>query len=314
MTAAALTVTLNPAIDQTIRLDRLCPGAVHRGHGVSFHAGGKGVNVASCLADWGGDAVTASGLLGLNNISHFEALFSAKRITDAFIRIPGETRTNIKLSHDGETTDINLPGLTPGPQALDAVISRITSLATAGTLALLAGTLPGGVDDHVYATLTEVLTKRGARVLLDTSGPALKAALAGAVQPFCVKPNRAELEHFAGHSLDSDATLIEAARRLTARGVRLVVVSLGAEGAMFVTQHQVIHAALPALRVTSTVGAGDAMVAGIMAALREEAGLERLACLSTSFAAGKLTLAGPNLPPRGQIEALGADVQLQIVQ
>ena len=314
MIASALTVTLNPAIDETILLDRLRPGHVHRAQAVRFNPGGKGVNVASCLADWGGGEVIATGLLGHNNTSHFEALFTTKRITDAFIRIPGDTRTNIKLSHDGETTDINLPGLVPSAAELQALLARSAGLATTGTLALLAGSLPSGVADDTYATLAETLIRRGARVMLDTSGTALKAALAGKAQPFCVKPNRAELEYFAGHSLTGDDAVIEAARGLTARGVQLVVVSLGAEGALFITESQILRAALPALRVTSTVGAGDAMVAGIMAALREEAGLERLARLATAFAAGKLGLAGPNLPPRGQIEALGGAVTIRIIQ
>ncbi|MBB5374248.1 1-phosphofructokinase [Acidocella aromatica] len=309
----ALTVTLNPAIDQTVLLGHLRPGHVHRAQGVSFNAGGKGVNVASCLADWG-DKVSATGFLGENNTLRFETLFMTKLIEDAFIRIPGETRTNIKLSHDGDTTDINLPGLTPNAEELQALVSRINALATTGTLALLAGSLPGGVDEGFYAALTEALAKRGARVLLDTSGAPLKAALAGAVLPFCLKPNRAELEQFAGHNLTSDAAVIEAARGLIARGVQLVVVSLGEDGALFITQSQVLRASLPVVHAASTVGAGDAMVAGIMAALREEAGLERIARLSTAFAAGKLTLAGPNLPPRGDIEALSANVKIQNIQ
>ncbi|MDR3505857.1 MAG: 1-phosphofructokinase [Acidocella sp.] len=309
----ALTVTLNPAIDQTVLLGHLRPGHVHRAQGVSFNAGGKGVNVASCLADWG-DKVSATGFLGENNTLRFETLFMTKLIGDAFIRIPGETRTNIKLSHDGDTTDINLPGLVPNAEELQALSARIGTLTTTGTLALLAGSLPGGVDESFYAALTETLAQRGARVLLDTSGAPLQAALAGAVLPFCLKPNRAELEQLVGHALPDDAAVIGAARQLIAHGVQLVVVSLGEDGALFITQSQVLRAALPVVRAASTVGAGDAMVAGIMAALREEAELERIARLSTAFAAGKLTLAGPNLPPRGDIEALSANVQIQNIQ
>jgi 1-phosphofructokinase len=309
----ALTVTLNPAIDQTVLLGHLRPGHVHRAQGVSFNAGGKGVNVASCLADWG-DQVSATGFLGENNTLRFETLFMTKQIGDAFIRIPGETRTNIKLSHDGDTTDINLPGLIPTAEELQALVARIGTLATTGTLALLAGSLPGGVDEGFYATLTEALAKRGARVLLDTSGAPLKAALAGAMLPFCLKPNRAELEQLVGQPLPDDAAVIASARGLIARGVQLVVVSLGEDGALFITQSQVLRASLPVVRAASTVGAGDAMVAGIMMALREEAELERIARLSTAFAAGKLTLAGPNLPPRGDIEALSANVKIQNIQ
>ncbi len=311
MTAPVLTVTLNPALDETILLDHLRPGEVHRAHGVALHAGGKGVNVAACLADWGGGGVTATGVLGADNAAAFEALFAAKRITDGFLRAPGETRTNIKLSHDGDTTDINLPGLRISAELAAAVADKVEALAVPGGLALLAGSLPGGMENAFYPALTARLAARGVRVLLDTSGAPLNAALAGAALPFAIKPNRAELEGFAGHALASDEALLEVARGLIARGVNLVVVSLGAEGALFVTAQEALRAAVPPLRATSTVGAGDAMMAGIIAALRAGAGLERLARLATAFAAGKLSRPGANLPPRQEVEALAEGVQLQ---
>ena len=109
MTRPVLTVTLNPAIDQTIVLGTLQPGAVHRAQSARFDAGGKGVNVASCLADWG-EQVVATGILGDANDGVFRSLFATKGVIDRFVRIPGNNRTNIKLVHAGDTTDINLPG------------------------------------------------------------------------------------------------------------------------------------------------------------------------------------------------------------
>ena len=121
-----LTLTLNPAIDVTVTLEALRPGQVNPALRQERHAAGKGINVASCLADWGA-AVTATGLLGADNESIFRALFAEKRIADRCTRIPGETRTNIKLldRSSGETTDINLPGLAPDAAALDACIAEV---------------------------------------------------------------------------------------------------------------------------------------------------------------------------------------------
>lgn len=311
MSAAILTVTLNPALDQTILLDHLVPGEVHRAKGAALHAGGKGVNVASCLADWGGNALTASGILGADNQAAFTALFAAKGIADGFLRVPGETRTNIKLSHDGDTTDINLPGLTVPAEMQNTLADRVEELCVPGGLALLAGSLPADIEPAFYATLLTRLAARGVRVLLDTSGAPLKAGLSGAVLPFAIKPNRAELEEFVGHELADDDALLEAAHELNARGVELVVVSLGAEGALFVTAKQALRASLPPLRALSTVGAGDAMMAGILAGLREGAALDRIARLGTAFAAGKLSRPGANLPPRQDVETLADQVQLQ---
>jgi 1-phosphofructokinase len=309
MTSRIITVTLNPAIDETITLENFRLGAVNRARGASLHAGGKGVNVASCLADWGLE-VTAAGILGTDNAGVFELLFAAKRIAGAFLHVPGETRTNIKLSHDGETTDINLPGLTATPEAARRVLRTVLAAAGQSGLVVLAGSLPGGLPPETYATMIEALNGAGARVLLDSSGPALERALAARHLPFCIKPNRAELEAYCGQRLERDSSLIAAARRLIALGVGLVVISLGAEGALFVTQAAALHARLPAIKAASTVGAGDAMVAGITAALAASQELENIARLATAFAVAKLGLPGPNLPPRAEILRLAENVQI----
>ncbi|PTQ11564.1 1-phosphofructokinase [Sphingomonas oleivorans] len=308
-----LTVTLNPAIDQTIALDRLVRGAVHRAHSVRYDAGGKGVNVASCLADWG-VPVAVTGLLGRENAAVFEALFAAKRIDDRFVRADGVTRTNIKLVDDEETTDINLPGLTATPQALDAVTETATALVRRGDIAILSGSLPLGCAPDHYAQLIAALGESEMRVILDASGPALTAALAAPVLPFCIKPNRHELAAWAGTSLDTLDDLVAAARQLHARGVALVIVSMGAEGALFLSDEATLVAGLPAAELASTVGAGDAMVAGIAAALVEGAGLERIARLSTAFAVAKIGRAGPHLPDLATVRALADEVNIRVLE
>jgi 1-phosphofructokinase len=305
-----VSVTLNPAIDETVVLETLRPGEVHRARAVSFHAGGKGVNVASCLADWDFGAITAMGILGANNAGVFESLFAAKKIRDGFVRVAGETRTNIKLVHDGDTTDINLPGLEVDAGLIARVREGIFANAVAGDLVLLAGSVPSGASATVYAELIAALHERGVRVVLDTSGAPLNAALRAPELPYCIKPNRSELEAFAGRALPADTDLIAAARALNARGVALVIVSLGAEGSLYVTDPQMLHAKLPVIRAASTVGAGDAMVAGIIAALAEGAPLERIARLATAFAAGKLGQAGPNLPGKDIINELARNVTI----
>ncbi|KAA0576356.1 1-phosphofructokinase [Azospirillum sp. Sh1] len=312
MTKPVVTVTLNPAIDQTITVEALKPGSVHRARAVRHNAGGKGVNVASCLADWG-TPVVATGLLGTGNAAPFEALFQAKGIADAFLRLPGETRVNIKIADlaANDTTDINLPGLTADPGALGRMQETVRRLVEPGTPVLLAGSLPDGLPTDTYAILTADLAAAGARVVLDSSGAPLAAALAttGAL-PHCIKPNRHELEDWAGRPLPSDADLLDAARGLNRRGVGVVVVSLGADGALFVDRTRALHGRLPPVQALSTVGAGDAMVAGLIAAFQQEGGLEDVARLSVAFAAAKLGCFGPNLPDPATVRALAAQVTL----
>ncbi|HNB52190.1 MAG TPA: PfkB family carbohydrate kinase, partial [Anaerolineales bacterium] len=124
------TVTLNPAIDQTVKVVNFQPNAVNRSHDMQFDAGGKGVNVASFLADYG-CKVAVTGFLGADNPRIFESLFLKKGIADHFIRIPGRTRTNIKIvdEQSQETTDINMAGEAPSAQALEALLHVIENLA-----------------------------------------------------------------------------------------------------------------------------------------------------------------------------------------
>lgn len=307
-----VTVTLNPAIDQTIRLDRLRPGQVHRARAVRHDAGGKGVNVASCLADWG-VPVAAAGILGGENAGVFEALFARKGIKDACLRVDGETRTNIKIAADDATTDINLPGLSCDAGILGRVAASVREAGSPPAFCLLAGSLPEGLPAYGYRLLAAELGAAGYRIVVDTSGAALEATLApGAAPPVVLKPNRHELEELAGHPLPAIADVVAAAERLRNRGILHVVVSLGPEGALFCGPEGRRLARLAA-DPASTVGAGDAMVAGILAALTEDPGPDRLARLATAFAVGKLGLPGPNLPPRDTIERLAGAVDISSV-
>ncbi len=121
-TPDVVTVTLNPAIDLTVTVDRLVVGHVQRASAALANCGGKGVNVAGCLADWGA-RVAATGVIGRSNDGAFADFFAGKGIADRFVRIAGETRTNIKIADtaSGETTDVNLPGLRVSDDAFASV-------------------------------------------------------------------------------------------------------------------------------------------------------------------------------------------------
>lgn len=314
--AVIVTVTLNPAIDLTVEVEGLRPGTVHRARSVERNAGGKGVNVASCLADWG-VPVVATGVLGRDNAATFESLFTVKGIADRFLRAPGDTRTNIKLADTatGDTTDINLSGLTVDGAMLRHLDGVLAGVVTNGTLVVLAGSLPAGVPAEAYARLCADIRGRGGRVVLDTSGAPLAASLGApaAALPYAVKPNRHELEAFTGTPLPDGPAVLSAAGALVARGIALVVVSLGSEGALFVSAERAVRCRLPPVAALSTVGAGDAMVAGIVAALGADAPLERLARLSVAFAAAKLARVGPHLPAPTVVETLAAQAALDPV-
>jgi len=304
-------VTLNPAIDLTVTVDRFVLGAVQRASSAVSNCGGKGVNVAGCLADWGVN-VAITGVLGRANEGVFADFFAEKAIADLAVRAHGATRTNVKIADraSGETTDINLPGLSVSAEAFEAVRATLRDLVAPGSPVALSGSLPDSLPETAWATLSADLAARNARVVLDSSGAALAAALNGGGALFAVKPNRAELEGLTGRALPTIGDLVAAANDIVKRGVTLVVVSLGADGALFIERDIALAATLPPKTVLSTVGAGDAMVAGICAALVEGAGLERLARLAVAFAAAKHDRIGPYLGPTENVERLAKTVHV----
>ncbi|MDR6672769.1 1-phosphofructokinase [Xanthomonas sp. 1678] len=317
MSVQALSVTLNPAIDLTVAIDRLQPGQVHRASSAHAIAGGKGINVAACLAD-AGIATAALGVLGAGNAHLFETLFAARGIDDRCLRVPGDTRTNLKLvaADSGATTDINLPGLPLGADELHAVGARLAELLRPGLPVVLTGSLPAGLAEDSWRTLQAQAVAAGARVLLDTSGAPLRAALAApdAQLPFAIKPNRHELEDWAGTALRETAEVLTAARALLARGIALVVVSLGTDGALFVRGEQALLAHPPQLAGGSSVGAGDAMVAGLVAALLADADLTTCARQATAFAVATLGSGAARRLPREQVDGIAAAVRIESLQ
>jgi 1-phosphofructokinase len=316
-TMQVITLTPNPAIDHTVTLDRLDPGAVHRARAEQFEAGGKGIGVAAVLAALG-VRVAAGGWLGAENPQRFERSFAQAGIVDAMWRVPGRTRTNIKLAdaEHGETTDINLPGIAFDPVlqagAEVGLLEKLVPLVGPGTWVTLAGSLPPGVTPADMARVATTLRGHGARLMVDTGGTALRALLA-ALQPApdFIKPNRAELEELVGRPLPTVAAVADAAAQLQQDGIALVVVSMGGDGAVIASGGARWFAATPRVPVATTVGAGDALVAGTLGALIAGRAPLDAAVFGMACAAARIQRIAPGLPPLAEIDALAAQIQPQ---
>jgi 1-phosphofructokinase len=306
----AVTVTLNPAIDRTVTISNFTLGAVNRVEAVRNTAGGKGVNVASALAD-DGLRIAVTGLLGRENAGLFETLFAGKAIADRFVRIAGETRIGIKVADPvaHNTTDINFPGTPLSPEDIATLRKQIEALDAPWFI--LGGSLPPGVDPAIYRDLVNTLKALGRKVVVDTSEEPLRLVLQAA--PTIIKPNIHELEALLGETLRDEEAVIAAARSLVARGIGLVVVSMGKEGACFVTADRVVIARPPDAEVRSTVGAGDAMVAGIVSAQIRGLSLEDCARLGTAFSVEVLTRGEGSQSPRTAVDAAMQQVILDVI-
>jgi len=289
------TVTLNPAIDQTVRVDNFRPNRVNRAQAISFDASGKGVNVASFLADYGHD-IAVTGYLGQANVNIFEQFFASKGIDDCFVRIPGNTRINVKVVDEvnQQTTDINMPGQTPPQEAMNTLLQTIEQLANSCDWFVLSGSLPPHVPTTIYATIITQLKRQKKHIILDTSGEALRDGIEAG--PTIVKPNIEELQHLMNHSLTSEAEIQQVAHQLLNEDIKLVVVSMGRQGAMLVEQATTLIATPPAITVKKTFGAGDAMVAGLVTAQIQGLSLADCGRLATAFSVGAIAHLSYNLP------------------
>ncbi|AZD27624.1 1-phosphofructokinase [Pseudomonas chlororaphis] len=306
--AKILTLTLNPALDLTVQLTRLEPGQVNRSEAMHTHAAGKGVNVAQVLADLG-HQLTVSGFLGEDNPQAFEALFARRGFVDAFVRVPGETRSNIKLAEqDGRITDLNGPGPEVDEAAQQALLARLEQIAPGHDAVVVAGSLPRGVSPQWLHALLARLKELGLKVALDTSGEALRAGLAAG--PWLVKPNTEELAEALGSPVLSLATQAEAARRLHAQGVEHVVISHGAEGVNWFSAAPALQALPPKVSVASTVGAGDSLLAGMLHGLLSAHAVEQTLRTATAIAAMAVTQIGFGITDAAQLAQLEQGVRV----
>jgi len=306
--ARVLTVTLNPALDLTVQLPALRLGEVNRSDNLQVHAAGKGLNVAQVLADLG-HQLTVTGFLGEANAQPFEQLFAARGFADEFVRVAGETRSNIKLAEaDGRITDINGPGLEVGAAQRDELLARLERLVPGHELVVVAGSLPRGVEVPWFVELLQRLARLGARVALDTSGPALREGLA--LSPWLIKPNEEELAQARDLDPADAQALADEARRLNAR-IEHVVMSQGAAGVSWFSPAAAWHAQPPKVRVVSTVGAGDSLLAGMLHGLLAGWPAERTLAHATAIAAQAVGQIGFGITDRAQLAELEAAVRLQ---
>jgi 1-phosphofructokinase family hexose kinase len=255
-----VTVTPNPSIDRTIQIDRLERGRMIRARAASSEAAGKGLNVSLALATQGVDTSAVLPLAADSATVYLRLLADAVPITA--VPVKGATRVNLSLVEpDGTVTKVNEPGPQLEPDDVDAILAATGAVAGPGWI-VGCGSLPPGAPADFYARLA-ALASPGRRVAVDTSGGALGAAVcAGAA---LVKPNSAELEELVGRPLATIGEVVTAARELIARGCHTVLVSLGADGAVFVDAATTVHAEATVENVVNTVGAGDALLAGFLA-------------------------------------------------
>ncbi|QDQ12074.1 1-phosphofructokinase [Streptomyces spectabilis] len=259
-----LTVTPNPSLDRAYEVPALTRGAVVRATGDRMDPGGKGVNVSRAAAAAGVPTLAVLPLGGAPG-ALVAQLLAEQSIAVAPVEITGPTRSNISVAEpDGTLTKINAPGPELTAAESESLLAAVAAHSARADWIACCGSLPRGLAPSWYADLADRCHAAGARIALDTSGPALLAALAG--RPDVVKPNAAELAEAVGRPLATVGDALKAADELRERGARAVLASLGADGQLLVDDSGTHFGHAPVDVVRSNVGAGDSSLAGFLVA------------------------------------------------
>lgn len=304
-----ITVTLNPAIDKTAQVDKMVCNGLNRLDHVLLDVGGKGINVSKAIQQLGGQSI-CTGFIAGENGQWIEKKLDQMGLEYKFQHVDGNTRMNLKvLDKDMNLTELNEVGQDISQQDVKAFSDALLEMTFEGDIVVLAGSVPKGVPKTIYNELITLLKEKGAKVILDADGDLFTAGIEAG--PYLIKPNKYELCKYFGLNEDvSDLVLIENARKLLYKGIELVVISLGSDGAMFITHDEV--ARVPGLNIVahSAVGAGDSMVGALAYGIEQNYELIPLIKWAVATSAGAVMTEGTKAPSLAMVEKLINEVNI----
>lgn len=286
------TFTLNPSLDCVYSVDSVSLSKLNRATSTSVFPGGKGINVSTVLKNFGIDSI-AMGFVGGFTGDEIERLLNEKGIRSNFVHLPdGISRINVKIASN-EETEINAPGPLINEKCKDELMSKL-SLLIPGDIAILSGSVPPGIDSEFYSCIVNRLAAIGIPSIVDAEGELLLKTLP--LHPFLIKPNKKELESIFDVKINTKDDAVLYAKKLIEKGAVNVLVSMGSEGAVFVSSFNHVYMSdAPKGKVISSVGAGDSMIAGFLSEFLEssdyEKAFKKAVCTgsATTFSSGLAT-------------------------
>ena len=303
------TITLNPALDKQLTVSDIRFNDVLIADGIQLDFGGKGFNVSRMLKELNQPS-KAVGLLGGQTGKTIEAGLKAQGIDVVSIPVSGETRTNVSVVTPGGSKHIkvNEKGPTISESELQQVFLYISDKASKGTLWVLAGSIPPGVDVTVYQQMIQKIKELGGDVVLDTSGAALKQGVQA--QPKLVKPNLFELSQLTGREITNLQEILDNPGITRSVGAEFVAISAGEKGALLTDGNNTALCLPPEIQEANPVGAGDAMVAGLSFALYHGYDLEQALMLGVACGTASAMQSGTRMPEWDLVEEVRQQVKL----
>lgn len=281
-----ITVTMNPSVDISYPLETLKINDVNRVENVNKTAGGKGLNVSRVIKQMNGELI-ASGILGGSLGNYIVEQLNEEKVPNRFLKIEKESRNCIAILHEGNQTEILESGPTLDDEEGDEYLKLFKELLDEVDVVTISGSLPKGLSLDYYQKLLEMSKDKKAKVLIDTSGEALKQTLLGEQKPYLIKPNTAELNDLLEQEVTSDIEVLkEALSNSIFDGIEAIVISMGADGAFAKIHNDFYKVSIPEINIVNPVGSGDATIAGL--AMGIDKGLSWIDTLKTAMTSGML--------------------------
>ncbi len=310
-----ITVTLNPALDKTASIKPLIPGGLNRIQQSELDAGGKGINVSKLIASLEGKSL-ATGFVGGGTGDALLSMLDKLSLVHNFIKVQGSTRINLKLlDKQNGITEINDPGIVVTKAEESKLLTLLSDYTqqNSNSLFVLAGSMHAAAELSFYKKLTQNLKAQGARVFVDADGEAFAQALEA--MPDFVKPNKEELLSYFNEdntkNISTDELIALCKQLINTKGIGMVALSLGHEGAIFVTATKCLVSPALKVKVSSTVGAGDSMVGAVAYAFEQGYNLEDTVRLAMACSAGAVTTEGTKAPSLEFIMTLREQVSFE---
>ncbi|MCL6520066.1 MAG: 1-phosphofructokinase [Armatimonadetes bacterium] len=305
-----LTVTPNTAVDKTYTVENFSIDRVHRPSEWRIVAGGKGINVARVYKELGGEAI-ATGFVGGHNGEFILEALRAEGLKADFVRTRGESRVCIAILDPVNRTQTELNEIGPSITAdeVERLKLKFESLVPGMEFAVLSGSTPPGVPDSIYRDMIEIARQYDVRCVLDGNGAPLAEGFKAL--PFMAKPNIHELSAIVGRQLGTIEEAADAACEFVRRGIEMMIVTFGRDGALIATDNIVWRAKSPEINFVSAVGSGDALAAAVVYALSQGATPEEALRLGTAAGAANAMTYGAGFCSREDIYRLAEEVELE---
>ena len=304
------TVTLNPAVDREYVVDKLVSNQVLRASEVHIDYGGKGINVSRMLIAMG-VCNTALGFIGSNAGAFLEKGLASLGILTDFVHIDHETRTNTTIveTNGQDYFKVNESGPDISKDECETLTQKIKDLVKPSDWWVLAGSLPPGVPADFYQDLIHIIQSAGAKAILDTSEQALLTGVKA--KPYLIKPNIFEAKTLTGVSGESLNDLTDMLKIIHTNGIPLIIISAGENTSIFSSGEKVLCVNPPKIKEANPIGAGDAMLAGVLYGLYN--GLDYSTSFAWGIAAGSAAAGktGTSMPTKHEVESLKEKIEIK---